>query len=113
MFERKDQKLKDEVTYYVGLPGKVKEEDIPTDSEEQRTDLYNSKDSSDVFVAPAAEDNFVRLQRVFYQKYGEHKKHSQCVWVALQITFPIASTHVIVSQLPTGRRWRSSLAKYY
>ena len=48
VFERKDQVLKDEATYYAGLSGQLKdedtiyEEDSPTDSEEQGTDQHGS-----------------------------------------------------------------------
>ena len=68
--------------------------------EEQGTDQYNSEDSSNVFIDPAAEGDFVRLQRDFYKKYGEHKELSQYAWEAMHAAFPIASTSIIVSQLP-------------
>ena len=106
MFERREQREeKEQGTYYVGLPGQFDdeeatyEEDISTDSKEQGTDQYDRQDSLNVFVGPAAEDDFVRLQRDFYEKYGEHKELSQCVWKAMHSTFPIASTSAIVSNV--------------
>ena len=77
--------MKEEVTYYAGLPGQLEdeeaiyEEDIPTDTEELGTYQYDSEEPSDVLVGPAAEGDFVRLQRYFYQKYEEHKELSQYV----------------------------------
>ena len=108
VFERKDEELKDEVTYYAGLPGQFKneeatyEEAIPTDLEGQETDQNSSKESSDAFIGPAAAGDFVRLQRDFYEKYGEYKALSQHAWEAMHTAFSIASTSAIVSQLPTG-----------
>ena len=69
--EEREQKLKERVTYYAGLPGQLKdegamyEEDILTDTEEQETDQGDSEDSSDVFIDPSAEGDFGRLQRDF------------------------------------------------
>ena len=74
----------------------------PTDLDKQGTDQYDSKDSSDIFLGPVAEDDFMRLQRDFYEKYGEHKELSQHVWKAMHTTFPTASTSTIVRQLSTG-----------
>ena len=65
-------------------------------------DKYISEDSSDVFIGPTAEGDFVRLQRDFYQRYGDHKELSQYVWEAMHTTFLTASTSAIISQLPTG-----------
>ena len=107
MIEEREEKLKEEVSFYGGLPGQFKyeealyEEDIPRDLEEQGADQYNNEDLSDAFIGPAAGD-FVRLQRDFYQKYGEHKELSQYVLEAMHTAFSIASTSDIVSQLPTG-----------
>ena len=61
-----------------------------------------TKDSLDVFLCPVAGGDFMRLQRDFYEKYGEHKELSQHVWKAMHTTFPIASTSTIVRQLSTG-----------
>ena len=50
VFERRKQKLMEEVTYYPGPPGQFKneeamyEEDIPKDTEEQGTDHFDSED---------------------------------------------------------------------
>ena len=97
VFERIEQKLKEEVTYYAGLPGQCEGEEamyqvnIPTDLEEQGTDQYDSDDLSYVFIGWAAEGDFVRLQIDLYQKYGEHKELSQYVLEAMHTTFPITS----------------------
>ena len=59
-FERREQKLREGVTYYAGLPGEFNDEeamyevDIPPHVEEQRTDKYDIEDSSDVFIGPVA-----------------------------------------------------------
>ena len=55
-----------------------------------------------MFIGPAAEGDFMILQRGFYHKYGEHNKLSQYVWEAMHIMFHLASTSSIVSQLPIG-----------
>ena len=55
------------------------EVDIPTDSEEQGTDQYDCEDSSDVFIDPATEADFARLQRDFFSNYGEHRELAQYV----------------------------------
>ena len=39
------------------------EVDVPTDTQGLRTDQYDSEDSSDVFIGPAAGGDFVRLQK--------------------------------------------------
>ena len=84
VFERREPKVKEEVSYYAGLPGQFKDEkamyevDIPTDTEEQGTDQCDSKDLLDVFAGLAAGD-FARSHRNFYQKYGQHKELSQYV----------------------------------
>ena len=64
VFERKDQEIKDEVSYNVGLPEQFKDEeaiyeDIPTELEEKVTDHNRSKDSSDVFAGPSAEGDSI------------------------------------------------------
>ena len=56
-----------------------------------------------MLIGPAAEGNFVRLQRDFYQKYGEHKQLQQYALEAMHTNFPITSTRTIVSRLPTGQ----------
>ena len=61
---------------------------ILTDIEEQRTDHCDSEDSSDVFIGLAAEGDFVRLQRDFDLRYGEHKELTKYVWEAMYTTFP-------------------------
>ena len=73
-----------------------------TGTEGQGTDQYDSETSSDIFIGPAAEGDFMKLQMDFYWKYGEHKELSQCVCEAMHTSFPIASTRDIVSKLPTG-----------
>ena len=65
MFERREQKLKEEVAYYAEPLGQLKdeepmyEEDIPTYTGEQGTDQCDSEDSSDVFIGPAVEEDCV------------------------------------------------------
>ena len=60
MFESREQKWKEEVTYFTGLPGEfedeeaIYEEDIPTVTGEQGTGHYDDEDSSDVFIGPIA-----------------------------------------------------------
>ena len=56
----------------------------------------------DMFIGPAMEGCFVKLQRDFYQKYGEHKELSQCVWEVMHTTFHITSANAIVISLLTG-----------
>ena len=110
MFEGKDQELKDEVTYFVILPGQFRdekaiyEEDIPKDSGEWEPDQYYSKDSSDVFVGPTAEGDFVRLQRNFCQKYGKHNEHSQYILEAMHTAVPITFTSIIYQPVMYRRR---------
>ena len=59
----------EEVICYVGLPGQLEDEeamyevDTPIDTEELGTDQYDSEDSSDVFISPAAEGD--KLQKDF------------------------------------------------
>ena len=78
------------------------EEYIPMIAEGTGTGQYDSEDISDRFPGPAAEGDFVRLQRSFYLKYGEHKNLSQYVWLSMHTTFHITSTSNIVRKLPTG-----------
>ena len=67
MFQRREQKLQEEVTYYVRLPAQFEdeeamyEENTPTDTEEQGPDQGYSEDSSDVFIGTATGGDFVRL----------------------------------------------------
>ena len=75
---------------------------ISPQTEELGSDQYDSEDSTDVFIGPTAEGDFVRLQRDFYQKYGEQKELSLYVWKAMHTTFPILSTSAIATQLSTG-----------
>ena len=71
VFEDREQRLRREVVYYAGLPGQFEDEeamyekDVPTDMEGPGNDQYRSKDSSDMFIGPAAEGDFMRLQRHF------------------------------------------------
>ena len=63
-FESREQKLKEKFTYYADLPGQFKDEamyewDILTDNEELETDQFDTEDSSDVFICPAVEIDFV------------------------------------------------------
>ena len=76
--------------------------DIPTDSEEQGTDLYDNEDSLDVFIAPSTQGYFVFTTEDFYQKYEEHKELSQYVCEAMHTIFPNTSTNAIARKLPTG-----------
>ena len=81
--------LKEEFTYYAGLPEQFEDEDAiyqvdsSTETEEVGNEQYFSEDSSDVFIGSAAEGHSVRLQRDFYQKYTEHKELSKYVWEAM------------------------------
>ena len=72
--------------------------DTPTDTEELGIDQNYTEDSSDVFISPAAEGDFVRLQR-------EWRTHEllQYVWEVMHTTIPITSTCAIFSRLPTGK----------
>ena len=80
VFESREQNLKEEVTGYAGLPGQFEDEEAMYEvnsymyTQELRTDPYDSEESSDVFVDPAAKGNFIRWQGDFYQKYGECKE---------------------------------------
>ena len=69
MAQRK-QELKDEEAMY--------EEDNATDIEEHGTDHYDSEDPSDVFIGPAEDGDFDRLQRDFYQKYSVKIYRKNC-----------------------------------
>ena len=66
-FEIREQKLEEEIPYYAGLHEQFEdeeatyEENTQRDSEEQGTDQYDSKDSSDTFNGLAAEGYLVRL----------------------------------------------------
>ena len=53
------------------------EVDIPMDTEELGTDPYDSEGPSDAFIGPPKDGELDRLQRDFYQKYGNHKEVSQ------------------------------------
>ena len=71
VFESTEQKLKEEVTYYVGLAGPLNDKeamyevDIFTDTEEPETDQYDSEVSSDVFIGIAIEGDFVDYKETF------------------------------------------------
>ena len=54
----------------------AEKEDIPTRTEEPGTGQSNSENSSNVFVGPAIEVDFVTLQRDFYKQYGMHIEFS-------------------------------------
>ena len=67
--------------YFTGLSGQCEDEEaiqeeehISIGTEDQKQDQYDSENSSDVFMGPDAEGDFVTLQRDFCQKYGEHKE---------------------------------------
>ena len=70
------------------------EEDVPTGTDWLGTDQYDSENSSDVFIGPAKGD-FVRLQRDFYQCYGEHKELGQYIWETMHTIFPITSLMIL------------------
>ena len=78
MFEDRECGLNREVVYYTGLPGQSEEKEttyednIPTGTEGPGNDQYDNKGSSDVFIGPASEGDFMRLWRDFCQKYGKH-----------------------------------------
>ena len=57
----------------------AEEDDIATAAEGLGTDQSNSENLFGVFVGPAAECEFFRLQRDFYQQYHMHKELSQYV----------------------------------
>ena len=44
----------------------VYEVDFPTDAEKLGTGQFDSEDSSDLFLGPGTEEDFVRLQRLLY-----------------------------------------------
>ena len=98
MLERREQKLREEVTFYDGHPRQFKDEeamyevDIPTDTEELGTGQYDTEGLSDMFIGPVSQEDFVRLQRNFYQKCCEHKEFSQHVWKVMHMKFPITFT---------------------
>ena len=46
------------------------EDDIPTDAKEQGNGHYNSEELLHVFIGPAAEGDFVRLQRLLSKVWG-------------------------------------------
>ena len=60
--------LRREMMYYTGLTGQFEDEEaiqeeeyISTGTEDQKLDQYDSENSSDVFMGPDAEGDFVRL----------------------------------------------------
>ena len=53
-------------------------------------------------LAELQKEFFVRLQRDFYWKCGEHKELSQYFWEAMYTTLLITSNSVIFGKLPTG-----------
>ena len=75
VWEQKSSKTRGQ--YDAGLQGQFEgevvreEEDISTGTEGLSTDQSNSKNSSDMFVGPAVEGDFVKLQGNLYQQYGE------------------------------------------
>ena len=76
VFKKREQKLKEEVTYCAGQfedEEDIYEVDVSTDTEELGTEQYYSKDSSNVLLAQLQRGDFVRLQTDFYQKDGECK----------------------------------------
>ena len=70
-FESREQRLKEEMVYYAGLPAQFKGEDtmydinIPTDTEELGTDQYDSEDSLVVFIGSAVEGDFLHYKETF------------------------------------------------
>ena len=67
MFDDGKQGLKTESIYYTGILEQFEdeealyEEDISTETEGPKTDQYDSEDSSDVFIGPDTEEDFMRL----------------------------------------------------
>ena len=62
--QKRDQNLREEVTYSDGFPGQFKDDEamyklvIPTNTEELETDQYDSKDQSDMFYWPSHRRRF-------------------------------------------------------
>ena len=97
IFERGERELKEGNSYEIA-PGQFDANEIElkknilSDPEEKECD---SDGSSDIFVGSAVECDFVRLQRDFYWKYGEHKELLHYVWEVMHNTsnYIIQSSH--------------------
>ena len=77
MFERREQiEEKEEVAYYFGLPGQcgdeetIYEEDIPTDSEKQRTGQYGSEDLSVYLLLQLQKVTLLDCKEIFMKSMG-------------------------------------------
>ena len=95
MFQRREQKLKDEVHNNVGLPRqfKVKESvyevDVITDTEELWTDQYDSKASSDVFLAHLQKEMLLDYTETFIKCMGNTRNYQNILWKPCIPPFPL------------------------